>query len=264
MLKQPIKRKHYKGIYLLPNAITLASLFSGFYAIVNAFQGNFELAVLLVFLCVILDGIDGPVARMLNMDSHFGAELDSLTDAIVFGVAPALIMYQWMASNLTIIEFWEPRVIWLITSFYVASTVLRLARFNVQLVTDKGIFRGLPSPAAAALVVSLIWVSKDFNLLFGASEVVVAGVYLLVLVLLSIAMVSRCSYYSLRKADLSSRVPFISLATVAAVLTVAAIDFPRFLLGISLIYALSGPVIYLIRILRKRQESGTRVFPYRK
>lgn len=258
------KRRH-KGIYLLPTAITLASLFSGFYAIINVFQGNFELSILLILLCVVLDGIDGPVARMLGVDSHFGAELDSLTDAVVFGVATALIMHQWIVSNFTLLTDWELRIVWLIVSFYVASTVLRLARFNVQpSVSGKGIFCGLPSPAAAAFIVSLIWVSEDSQWLFGLPETVAVGFYMLVLVLLSIAMVSRCSYYNLRKTDLSSRVPFIALAIVAAVLTVAAIDFPRSFLGISLIYVLSGPVTYLIRILRKQRETRIRTTPYRK
>ncbi|MGU9977329.1 MAG: CDP-diacylglycerol--serine O-phosphatidyltransferase [Candidatus Oxydemutatoraceae bacterium WSBS_2016_MAG_OTU14] len=252
-----MEKKRYRGIYLLPNVITLSSLFAGFYAIINAIQGNLEWSIWLVLLCVILDGIDGPVARMLKIESHFGAELDSLTDAIAFGVAPAVITYQWLMLGFVNTETWA-RAVWLITSFYVACTVLRLARFNVQTaIVDKGIFQGLPSPAAAALTVSFIWVVKDL-LSFVDIKMWVLGVSLLMLILLSIAMVSRCSYYSFKKTDLSSKVSFLALFVVAAVLTVAAIDFPWFLFGVTFIYFLSGPIIYLIRSLRKRYDSKHR------
>ena len=252
-----MERKRYKGIYLLPNVITLTSLFAGFYAMINALQGKLTLSIWLVLLSVILDGIDGLIARLLKTTSHFGAELDSLTDAIVFGLAPAIIAYVWL-SDFTTSDAWM-RAIGLIASFYVVCTVLRLARFNTQMNTvDKGIFRGLPSPAAAALVVTSIWLANDLLLIYTLQNWLLLSMFLLTLVLLSVAMVSHCSYYSLKKIDLNSKVPFLTLSIVAAFFVVVAMDFLRFVFAVVLIYAVSGPVIYGIRSVRKQYGSKYR------
>ncbi len=243
------------GIYLLPNLITTTSLLLGFYAIICAFAGDFNIAVLMILICVVLDGMDGQVARMLNLVSRFGAEFDSLTDAVVFGVAPALIMYLWLSSNVEISGVAE-RITWLATFFYTATTVLRLARFNVQsLSVEKDIFRGLPSPAAAALVVTLIWVWQDLIRFSPGIVAVTLWVTLGTLALVGAAMISNFSYYSLKGLKLRNKVRFITTFIIVAVFTLAAIDLPRCLFFAALVYALSGPVIYLMRLSRRLRKN---------
>ena len=141
-----------RGIYLLPNLFTTAALFAGFFAIVQAMQGDFERAAMAIFIAMVLDGLDGRVARMTNTQSAFGAEYDSLSDMVSFGAAPALVVYEWALRDLG-------RLGWIAAFIYCAGAALRLARFNTTLeVTDKRYFQGLPSPAAAALVAGLVWV----------------------------------------------------------------------------------------------------------
>ena len=245
--------KRRRGIYLLPNLITTASLLLGFYAAIRALDGDFITAA-----AAVLDGIDGRVARMLGIDSRFGAEFDSLTDAIVFGVVPALVMYLWLLPSVEESALWR-RLIWLTAFFYTASTVLRLARFNVQAVADGKhvFFRGMPSPAAAALVMSMIWAWQDW----GYSGQAAIWTALITLVLTSAAMVSNFSYYSLKGINFRDRVPFIAIFLVVAVFAVASIDVPRFLLFISLAYSLSGPGIYLLRVFRRKQRGGKQRHP---
>lgn len=247
--------KSRNGIYLLPNLITTTSLLLGFYAVVCAFSGDFDTAVLMVLICVILDGMDGQVARRLNLVSRFGAEFDSLTDAVSFGVAPALVTYLWLSSNVAITGIAD-RIVWLVAFLYTASTVLRLARFNVQLLSaEKDIFRGLPSTAAAALVMTFIWSWQDLISFSPNAAAVTLWISLAILVLLSAAMVSNFSYYSLKGLRLRNRVSFITIFTAVAIFAIAAIDLPRFLFFTALTYAFSGPVIYLMRLVRRQQKN---------
>ena len=235
-----------RGIYLLPNLITITSLFLGFFALFKAFSGEFNEAVIAILVCIVLDGLDGRVARMLNLVSRFGAEFDSLTDAVVFGVVPALTMYLWLyADSGTINTIWG-QIGWLVMFFYVASTILRLARFNSQAVSY--IFRGLPSPAAAAFVMSFIGSlhSIDYDYQF------TLFLSVFILILSGTLMVSNFSYLSLKNLDFRNKVPLIVSFAIMIFFVIAAIDLYRFVLVVSFIYVLSGPVVYAIRTFRKR------------
>lgn len=229
----PVRRK---GIYLLPNALTTASLFSGFYAIVAAANGLFDNAAVAVFVSMILDGLDGRVARMTNTQSKFGEEYDSLADMVAFGVAPGLVAFFWSLNGLG-------KFGWVITFIYVAGAALRLARFNTQIGSvDKKYFVGLPSPSAAACVAGLVWCFHAFDnaaWLTALSVLVVGGT--------GVLMVSNIFYRSFKDLDLRGRVPFAAILLFVLVLIVIAIDPATVLFTGFLVYALSGPVRTLFR-----------------
>jgi CDP-diacylglycerol--serine O-phosphatidyltransferase len=229
----PVRRK---GIYLLPNALTTASLFSGFYAIVSAANGVFDNAAIAIFVSMILDGLDGRVARMTNTQSKFGEEYDSLADMVAFGVAPGLVAFFWSLNAFD-------KVGWAVTFIYVAGAALRLARFNTQIGSvDKKFFVGLPSPAAAACVAGLVWCFHTFEpaaWLTLLTMVVVAGT--------GVLMVSNILYRSFKDLDLRGRVPFAAILLVVLVFVVIALDPATVLFTGFLIYALSGPVRALFR-----------------
>lgn len=240
-----------RGIYLLPNLITTASLFVGFFGVVRALNGDFSAAAFAVFICALLDGLDGRIARMTDTVTRFGAEYDSLTDAVVFGLVPALTVYLWAFSAL------EPgqilhRVGWLAAFFYAASTLLRLARFNAHSAGEKYFFRGLPSPAAAVLIMSLVWSWQDL----GYASAWITWVALTAVITVSAAMVSNLSYHSLKGLHFKNRVPFITMLAVVVGFVIAAVDLPRFLLFSSLVYLLSAPTLYLFRRWRKPAPSA--------
>ena len=246
--KQPV-RKRNRGIYLLPNLITTAALFAGFYGIVAATQGKFEQASVAIFIAMILDALDGRVARMTNTQSEFGAEYDSLADMGSFGLAPALIMFEWSLSSLVDVSFTFGKLGWLAAFLYVASAALRLARFNVKASnTDKRYFQGLPSPAAAAVVVGFVWACFD-NGIDGAD---VAMIALPIIVFTGLMMVSNVSYYSFKDIDFHNKVPFMAMLVVVLVFVFTAIDPPITLFGCFMLYALSGPVVSVLRRFRKR------------
>src|SRR5690554_69733 len=225
-----------KGIYLLPNALTTASLFSGFYAIVSAANGVFDNAAIAIFVSMILDGLDGRVARMTNTQSKFGEEYDSLADMVAFGVAPGLVAFFWSLNGLD-------KVGWVVTFVYVAGAALRLARFNTQIGSvDKKYFVGLPSPSAAACVAGLVWCFHSFepsSWLTLLTIIVVAGT--------GVLMVSNILYRSFKDLDLRGRVPFAAILLVVLVFVVIALDPATVLFTGFLIYALSGPVRALFR-----------------
>lgn len=233
----PVRRK---GIYLLPNALTTASLFSGFYAIVSAANGVFENAAIAIFVSMILDGLDGRVARMTNTQSKFGEEYDSLADMVAFGVAPGLVAFFWSLNNLN-------QVGWAITFIYVAGAALRLARFNTQIGSvDKKFFVGLPSPSAAAAVAGLVWCFHTFepsSWLTLLTIVVVGGS--------GVLMVSNILYRSFKDLDLRGRVPFAAILVVVLMFVVIALDPGTVLFTGFLIYVLSGPVRALVRRSRR-------------
>lgn len=239
----PVRRK---GIYLLPNALTTASLFSGFYAIVSAANGVFDNAAIAIFVSMILDGLDGRVARMTNTQSKFGEEYDSLADMVAFGVAPGLVAFFWSLNGLN-------QVGWAITFIYVAGAALRLARFNTQIGSvDKKFFVGLPSPSAAAAVAGLVWC---FHLYEPA-----AWLTLLTIVIVGgsgMLMVSNILYRSFKDLDLRGRVPFATILGVVLVFVVIALDPGTVLFVIFLLYALSGPGRALVRKARRGGETGT-------
>lgn len=233
----PVRRR---GIYLLPNALTTASLFSGFYAIVSAANGMFANAAIAIFVSMVLDGLDGRVARMTNTQSKFGEEYDSLADMVAFGVAPGLVAFFWSLNNLG-------QVGWAITFIYVAGAALRLARFNTQIGSvDKKFFVGLPSPAAAAVVAGLVWCFHEYDpatWLTLMTIIVVGGSGML--------MVSNVLYNSFKDLDMRGRVPFAAILLVVLIFVVIALDPGTVLFTAFLIYALSGPVRSLFRRSRK-------------
>ena len=242
------QRTRSRGIYLLPNAFTTAALFAGFYAIVAAMNARFEQAAVAIFIAMLLDGIDGRVARLTHTQSQFGAEYDSLSDMVSFGLAPALVMYEWSLASLAEQGWQWGKVGWLASFIYAACAGIRLARFNTQIGTaDKRFFQGLPSPSAAAVMAGLVWVCFD-NGILGQD---VAFIALPLTILTGLLMVSNVLYYSFKEVNFRNRVPFITLLVVVLLIVLASIDPPKALFGGFLVYVLSGPLISLFRRARK-------------
>ena len=224
--------KRGRGIYLLPNLFTTAALFSGFYAVLAAMNAQFEKAAVAIFIAMILDGLDGRVARMTNTQTAFGAEYDSLSDMVAFGLAPALVMYEWALYSLG-----KPG--WLAAFIYTAGAALRLARFNSKLdVADSSYFQGLPSPSAAAIVAASVWVAVD-NGIAGTDVAIVAG---LITGSCGLLMVSNVRYNSFKHIDFKGKVPFITMVGIALVFAVILMQPPLILFAIFALYAVSGLV----------------------
>lgn len=237
------KRPH-RGIYLLPNLFTTGALFAGFYAIVSAMNGRFESAAIAIFIAMVLDGLDGRVARMTNTQSAFGAEYDSLADMVSFGLAPALVVYTWALSDIG-------KLGWLGAFIYTACTALRLARFNTQVGrADKRYFQGLASPAAAAVVAGMVWVGQNY---FSNGQQV-AYLALVVTIFAGVLMVSNVRYRSFKDLDLKGKVPFVAILAVVLVFVLISLDPPQVLFAGFGIYALSGPVFTLLTLRRRRAE----------
>ncbi|TAN50499.1 MAG: CDP-diacylglycerol--serine O-phosphatidyltransferase [Methylococcaceae bacterium] len=240
-------RKRRRGIYLLPNLLTTAALFSGFYAITAAINGRFELAVVAIFAAMVFDGLDGRVARMTNTQSEFGAQYDSMSDLLSFGVAPALVMFVWSLSALG-------KLGWVAAFVHCAGAALRLARFNTQVGTaDKRYFQGLPSPAAAAILAGYIWVGVEYNFV-GSS---VAMVSLVLTVFSGLLMVSNVRYHSFKEVDMKGKVPFVVVIAVMLGFAVVLAQPPLMLFLIFLSYAVSGPALTLVILRKRRQERKT-------
>ncbi|MFN3985181.1 MAG: CDP-diacylglycerol--serine O-phosphatidyltransferase [Rhodocyclaceae bacterium] len=235
--------KRRRGIYILPNLFTTAALFAGFYAIVQAINGRFEYAAVAIFVAMVLDGLDGRVARLTHTQSEFGAEYDSLSDMVSFGAAPALVMYEWALKDFD-------KLGWVAAFIYCAGTALRLARFNTNINTvDKRFFQGLPSPAAAALIAGMVWVVID-NGLTGQD---VAWFALVLTVFAGLSMVSNVLYWSGKDINLRKSVPFIVVIAVVLVFALISSYPPGVLFALFLAYAASGYVIWGWRLLRRRR-----------
>ena len=238
------ERRRPRGFYLLPNLFTTAALFCGFYAIIAALQGRFEWAAIAVFFAMGWDGLDGRIARWTHTESEFGAQYDSLADLISFGLAPALIMYEWALGGMTSMGPLWSKVGWLAAFFYTVMAALRLARFNVQIgSTDKRYFVGLPSPSAAAIVTSMVWFCTDSGLT-GAQMLWPA---LAITVCAGALMFSNLLYFSFKQSNLQGRVPYISVFLVVLTLVVISIDPPKVLFAGFLLYGCSGPLLWLWR-----------------
>ncbi len=221
-----------RGIYLLPNLLTTAGLFSGFFAVVSSMNGRFEAAAVAIFVAMVFDGLDGRVARMTNTQSEFGAEYDSMADMVSFGMAPALIAYNWGLAGLG-------KIGWLAAFVFVAGAALRLARFNTQIGSaDKRFFQGLASPAAAALVAGLIWVGVEYDIDGNDYGVVVA----LVTGIAGLLMVSNFKYNSFKEINLTGKVPFVALLIILLIFIVVATEPALVLFIVFALYALAGPV----------------------
>jgi len=238
--KPPEKRA--RGIYLLPNLFTTAALFSGFYAVLAAMNGKFEQAAVAIFLAMILDGLDGRVARLTNTQTAFGAEYDSLSDMVAFGLAPSLVMYVWSLGGLG-------KIGWLAAFIYTAGAALRLARFNTQVgIADKRFFQGLPSPAAAAVIASSVWVAVEY----GVEGAAVSYHACFLTAFLGLLMVSNIRYQSFKEVDIRSKVPFVSIVVVMLIFAIVLVQPPLVLFLISAMYAVSGLVLTLTHLRRRR------------
>ncbi len=238
----PTRRR--RGIYLLPNLLTTAALFAGFYAIVAAMHDRFEAAAIAIFVAMVLDGLDGRVARLTQTQSDFGGEYDSLADMVSFGLAPALVVYAWALDTLG-------KTGWLAAFVFTAGAALRLARFNTQKgVVDKRYFQGLASPTAAALVAGLVWVGVDLDVpgedlrLVAFAVTVAAG----------LLMVSNLRYRSFKDVDVKGRVPFVFAVAVMLIFTIVFIQPPLMLFTLASVYTLSGIVMTVVELQRRRRD----------
>lgn len=235
-----------RGIYILPNLFTTAALFGGFYAIVQAMQGDFEKAAMAIFVAMVLDGLDGRVARLTRTQSAFGAEYDSLSDMVSFGAAPALVVYEWALRDLG-------RIGWVAAFVYCVCAALRLARFNTTLeVIDKRYFQGLPSPAAAALVAGLIWVMIEH----GIAGRDVRWLACVATVFAGLTMVSSFRYYSFKDLNLRRSVPFVVVLGIVLGFVLIS-SYPSLVLfGTFVCYALSGYVLAILRVIGGRKPTA--------
>jgi CDP-diacylglycerol--serine O-phosphatidyltransferase len=234
-----------RGIYLLPNAFTTANLFCGFFAIVMAMNLKFDFASVAIFAAMLLDSVDGRVARLTNTQSEFGAQYDSLSDMLSFGAAPALVVYEWSLRGMG-------KLGWLAAFVYCAGAALRLARFNTNIgVVDKRYFQGLPSPAAAALVTGFVWLMDDLRFVgtelswFAWSITLYAG----------LTMVTNVPFYSFKEVNFRKSVPFIAVFLIVLVFVFISSDPPKVLFGMFVLYGLSGYVVYFWRLFKGKPVS---------
>jgi CDP-diacylglycerol--serine O-phosphatidyltransferase len=246
MVDGPHADSRRRGIYLLPNLLTTGGLFAGFYSIVAAIDGNFQMAAWAIFVAMFLDGLDGRVARLTSTASEFGKEYDSLADMVSFGLAPAIVTYQWGVERLSEYGAVWGRLGWLAAFLYVAAAAFRLARFNTNLV-DRRFFQGLASPAAAAGVAAMVWLSTNYDI--EGLVALVAGI--MVTASAGLLMMSRFAYLSFKDVSASRRVRFAHLLLIPAVIIVIAIEPPLMIFTLFLVYALSGPVTWVWRRSRK-------------
>jgi len=247
--QENLGRPRNRGIYLLPNAFTTANLFCGFFAIVQAMNQRFEFAAIAIFVALVMDGMDGRVARMTNTQSAFGEQYDSLTDMVSFGVAPALIAYEWVLKDL---GKWG----WLAAFVFCAGAALRLARFNTNIgVVDKRFFQGLPSPAAASLIAGFVWLAVDNKL--HVQELALPWVMFALTIYAGVTMVSNAMFYSGKALDVRYRAPFGVMILVILGFVLVSTDPPVALFGLFVIYAISGYVFWVWQkiVLRKKKAS---------
>ena len=245
----PSARPRRKGIYILPNLFTLAALFGGFYAIVMAMNGRFDNAAVGIFCAMVLDSLDGRVARMTNTQSAFGEQMDSLSDMVSFGAAPALIVYEWALKGMG-------KIGWIAAFVYCASAALRLARFNTNIgVVDKRFFQGLPSPAAAALVIGFIWVMDDmgFKDVRGVEWLTWSTCALTLYA--GLTMVTNVPFYSFKDVSFKRTVPFIVIVAIALGIAIINLHPPIVLFGIFVVYGFSGYAVYAVKRSRGRPVS---------
>jgi len=237
-----------RGVYLLPNLFTTGALFCGFYAVVAAMRGDFSSAPIAILFALIFDGLDGRVARLTRTSSRFGAEYDSLSDMVSFGVAPALVMFSWALGDLG-------KVGWSAAFIYVACAALRLARFNTQVgISDQHYFTGLASPPAACIMACTVWVFNDFGWVAGTVPVELGSLMALLTAVVAVLMVANVPYYSFKGIDLHGRVPFMVIFLVVLLFSLVTVDPPKVLLVAALIYAVSGPLL----LLRRGRPGGNR------
>ncbi|RDB42481.1 CDP-diacylglycerol--serine O-phosphatidyltransferase [Halomonas sp. DQ26W] len=240
------KKVRRRGIYLLPNLFTTSALFAGFFSVVAGINGDFTAAAVAIFIAMVLDGLDGRVARMTNTQSAFGAEYDSLSDMVSFGVAPALVAFTWILQDIG-------KTGWVVAFLYVACAALRLARFNVQVGSvDKKWFIGLPSPSAAAFVAASVWTFHSFD----ADALGFKLLMLLVVAAAGVLMVSNIRYYSFKEVDLKGPVPFVVLLAIVLGFVVISVEPSVMLLLLFGAYVASGPTQAIMRKMKPPPTSG--------
>lgn len=237
-----------RGAFLLPNLFTTAALFSGFYSIIASMNAHFAVAAIAIYVAMVLDGMDGRVARLTGTATAFGAQYDSLSDAVSFGLAPALLIYAFCLQALEGAGPVWAKIGWLVVFFYAATTALRLARFNARAGTvGKRYFQGLPSPAAAALIAGMVW--------FSVSQGYPARVYaipaLVITVLAGVLMVSNLGYYSFKELRLNRRLAFPTVLLIPLLFILVTLSPPGVLFGVFLIYAVSAPLWWFVRLYRR-------------
>lgn len=244
-----VPRPRRKGIYILPNAITLAALFSGFYGIVMAMNGRYEAACIAIFVAAVLDSLDGRVARMTNAQSAFGEQMDSLCDMVSFGAAPALIIYIWALKDMG-------KMGWIPAFVYISGAALRLARFNTNIgIVDKRFFQGLPSPAAAALVIGLVWVAEDWGLRTGGRPVWLSWAAFGMTLYAGLTMVTNAPFYSFKVVGAKQTVPFAVIVAIALGMALISQNPPLALFALFCVYGLSGYAVYAWRKFKGKPTS---------
>jgi CDP-diacylglycerol---serine O-phosphatidyltransferase len=240
-----------RSIYLLPNAFTTAALFCGFYAIVMAMNKRFDHATIAIFIAMVLDSLDGRVARLTHTQSEFGAQYDSLSDMVSFGAAPALVIYEWSLKGMG-------KLGWMAAFVYCAGAALRLARFNTNIaVVDKRYFQGLPSPAAAAVIAGFVWLMDDLTFT-GADFYWISWVITLYA---GLTMVTNVPFYSFKDINFRKSVPFIAIFVMVLAFVVVSSDPPKVLFGLFVLYGLSGYAVYFWRLLKGKPVSIVQTEP---
>lgn len=243
-MNEEIRPPRMRGIYLLPNLFTVGALFAGFYAIVAATKAYFDVSAIAIFVAMLLDGLDGRVARMTNTQSEFGAQMDSLSDMVCFGVTPALVMYSWSLFTLG-------KLGWLAAFMYTVCTALRLARFNSQAEsTNKRYSQGLTTTAAAGFIASLIWVSTELH--YKGSSF--SWVMLVLMVFVALLKVSTIRYRSFKDFDLRNKVPFIGVIALVLIIMLISYRPPFVFLVLFSGYVLSGPIETMVNLRRRKRE----------
>tara|TARA_Y100001970_G_scaffold226719_1_gene280414 strand:- start:325 stop:1107 length:783 start_codon:yes stop_codon:yes gene_type:complete len=237
------KKVRRRGIYLLPNLLTTAALFAGFFSIISSIEGNFIFAGAAVFVAQMFDGLDGRVARLAKAESNFGAQYDSLCDVISFGLAPSICIFLWGLSSLG-------QAGWVFSFLFVAAAALRLARFNANIGTEDKFFKGLPSPVAAAVIAYYVWTMSSLGLEGDSLNYLLILISAILTGLVSILMVINVPYYSFKEIDMKRRVPFFSILMVVFIFALISLDPPLVLLSCALLYLISGPIIWIVKTLR--------------
>ena len=237
------KKVRRRGIYLLPNLLTTAALFAGFFSIISSIEGNFIFAGAAVFVAQMFDGLDGRVARLAKAESNFGAQYDSLCDVISFGLAPSICIFLWGLSSLG-------QAGWVFSFLFVAAAALRLARFNANIGTEDKFFKGLPSPVAAAVIAYYVWTMSSLGLEGDSLNYLLTVISAILTGLVSILMVINIPYYSFKEIDMKRRVPFFSILMVVFIFALISLDPPLVLLSCALLYLISGPIIWIVKTLR--------------
>ena len=244
------KKRRLPGVFLLPNLITTAALFCGFYAIIASINGDFISAPIAILIAMVLDGLDGRIARLTNTQTSFGEYFDSLSDMICFGLSPAILIYMWSASLFDLSTWQSNKMPWIICFIYIASAAIRLARFNSKSQTqDKKYFIGLASPAAAAVIITFVWMVEVSH-----SDLINSKwLGLFILPILSFLMISNITYYSFKDFDIRHKVPHIFLFAIALIISFISFDPSLVLFSFFILYTLSGPSMYAIRLIKKKK-----------